>query len=163
MGIHKLRLTVAAALGLTLAAGSGWAIAARTDSPSLTDARVCGSERWNYSLEECSADQRDNLAGADEYECSVHYNAEGPTSFEARLVYEGEVQRSYTATLSGSGTQAIGIRFGSLATEAAVPPDCFPAATTAASSSSADSRPLSTSRAMAQTRRCWRRSCARPR
>jgi hypothetical protein len=44
----------------------------------------------------------------------VHVDARHPTRFTARLLYEGQLQRSYSLTLSGSRTRAIAVAFDGL-------------------------------------------------
>jgi len=98
--------------------------------PPLSHARVCpsllfGGALWDPFAHECVADERRGLEPGQVYDCSVRYRAPRPARFSARLLYEHRVQRSYSTTVSGSGTKGIGVGFASLPEDAALPAGAY--------------------------------------
>jgi hypothetical protein len=103
------RLALTSVVGLAvLAHGAG-----ATSAPALSAVRIC-SGAYQDENGECRVDQRRRLLLHPEVRCSVHVDAPRRTRLTARLLYQGQLERSYSLVLSGRRTRAIAVAFEGL-------------------------------------------------
>jgi hypothetical protein len=85
-----------------------------THRPSLSAARIC-SGAYQDREGECQVDQRGRPVPLyPEVRCSVHVDAPRPTRFSARILFNGQLERSYSLILNGHHTRAIAVALQSL-------------------------------------------------
>jgi hypothetical protein len=104
-------LSVAVALVVSLAA-LGHAASRRPLGPILTAVRICSGSDQDLKGE-CTR-SRSRLEHYPEVRCSTRVYAPHPTRFTARILYEGQLERSYSLSLNGRRTRAIVAMFPTL-------------------------------------------------